>query len=221
MLVYGPGPTEAAIEPPLRLIPVARVLMPGVRWAGESDVAANRVDAAYVNGESRAWLASLSREAAKRVLASWQVTVLKARGKKLKALQAVSATVRSAHVLPTFIDGAPNMAPVMLWDLLQSDARHIHVIGVSFFVGSHTYRADHRRVNADTGIRQDAWGTAGNPFEKCGGIAIHNPSMNRRFVMNLRESSLISGDKNFEHALNLSDEQYLCELDKQFGIDRR
>ena len=220
VLVYGPGPTDDGLDPNLRDVPVARVLMPGVSWDSGTDLAGNRVDLAYANGQSTAWLASLSPEELQDVVTHSRTVILKGRGTRSVRVQSLATNVYLSIPRPSMLDGSLNMAPIMIWDLLSRGCVHIHVIGASFFLGAQAYRSDHLRVFPGQG-RSNAFGSLGNKFERCFSLAHHGPASNRQVVLNLLRTKRITGDTLFRKALSLSAMEYLSELDAAYGIPRR
>jgi hypothetical protein len=63
VLIYGPGPTGAALPTKARESLVAQVLMPGVtRWEATDDLADGRANIVYANGETDSWLMSIEPE---------------------------------------------------------------------------------------------------------------------------------------------------------------
>ena len=222
VIVYGPGPTDAALPIGSRGLPVARVLMPGVTsWDNHADVADGRVDVQYANGETQSWLAGLSPSELHRIVEAVRFTTLKFDDNRAAALRSSHAGIRSASRRPQFIDGSPNMVPIMLWDLLSSGAQSVFATGTSFFLGSQPYRADHLRYDASIASRTDLFGSRGQEFDRCYSIAKHNPLANRRFVKNLLSSLRVQGDSHFQRAVGLSDNAYLAELDALYGSVRR
>lgn len=220
VLVYGPGLTDDTLNQDLRDTPVARVLVPGVSWVSDTDLAGNRVDLAYANGETSLWLASLSTEELRNVVARARTVILKGKRSRQKDFQSLGTNVYPSIPRPAMIDGSLNMAPIIIWDLLLRGCAHLHIVGTSFFLGTQAYRADHLRVSPGRG-RSNVYGTLGNNFAGCFSLAAHNPTSNRRLVLNLLRTNRIDGDTLFQKALGLSAVEYLSELDLSYGIPRR
>lgn len=222
IIIFGPGPTDAALPSRSRDWPVARVLMPGVtNWNNDADLADGRVDIQYANGETQSWLAELSPSELRRTVATVRFTTLRSDNNQAGALRSSHAGIRSALRWPRFIDGSPNMVPIMLWDLLLSGAQSVFVTGASFFLGSQPYRADHLRYDATIASRTNVFGSRGPEFDRCYSIAKHNPLANLRFARSLWGSQRVQGDSHFQRAVGLSDTGYLAELDALYGAVRR
>lgn len=219
VLVYGPGPTEGTLEQHIANAPVARVLMPGINWDSETDLANNRVDIAYANGETTNWVSSLDLREQRAFLSYPSVVFAGTKNLHLQSLSAIPNARLAAH-RPRFIDGKPNMVPIIVWDLLVSGAEAVHVIGASFFLGTDAYRKNQLRV-VESGKRKDKHGSTGFPFEVCAMLASHNALAGLRFAKNLYLGGRLSGDRNFTNALTLSDADYLVELDQAYGVPRR
>lgn len=220
VLVYGPGPTDDALNENLRKHSVARVLMPGVSWDSDTDLAGNRVDLAYANGQSTVWLASLSPDELQDVVTRSRTVVLKGRGSRQEEFLSLASHVYLSIPRPAMVVGSLNMVPIMIWDLLSRGCVHVHVIGASFFLGAQAYRSDHLRVYPGQG-RSNAFGSLGNKFEGCYSLAQHGATLNRQLVLNVLRTNHITGDALFHKALSLTAVEYLSELDLSFGIPRR
>lgn len=220
VLLYGPGPTVDTRLQDLGDAPVARVLMPGVTWNSDTDLADNRVDIAYANGETADWLTSLSTDELQDVVTRSGTVILKGWGSREQGIQSLATNVHLSIPRPAMIGGHPNMAPIIIWDLLLRGCAHVHVMGTSFFLGPQAYRDDHLRVFPGQG-RSNAFGSLGNGFERCHSLAAHGPTSNRQLVLNLLRTNRINGDTLFRKALSLSAVEYLSELDALYGIPRR
>lgn len=220
VLVYGPGPTGSALDNALLGGPIARVLRRGITWDSANDLAENRVDVAYANFATSAWLATLTPTHLIELLSPFQLVALKGRGLRERRITSVAAKAYSVNRWPTYVDGSPNMVPIILWDMLASGAASIHVIGTSFFLGEDAYRSDQLSIDSVSEERRDPQGSTGTQFSVCKSLALHNPSVGRQFVKNLILSGRINGDKSFVRALELTDVQYARELDVLYGIPR-
>ena len=209
VLVYGPGPTDDSLGLDFRDVPVIRTLMPRVSWRSAKDFASSRIDVAYSNKETAQWLAGLDPDEFLRWTSHIACLRLKFAGSDEKRIRALHGGVGSVPHFPELISGTQNMIPIALWDVLLGGATDAHVIGATFWLVSH-YRSDNPRSNTTT-----------LPWERCRALAAHNPTANRRFVLNLTRSGRIMGDKNFLRALKLSDKNYLAELDKLYGAARK
>lgn len=222
VIIYGPGPTDAGLPSESRGLPVARVLTPGVtNWNNDADLADGRVNIQYANGETQSWLAELSPSELRRTVATVRFTTLKSDNDQAAALRSSHAGIRSALRWPRFIDGSPNMVPIMLWDLLLSGAQSVFVTGASFFLGSQPYRSGSSGYDGCMVSRTDVFGSRGQEFDCCYRIAKHNPLANLRFARSLWGSQRVQGDSHFQRAVGLSDTGYLAELDALYGSVRR
>lgn len=222
VMIYGPGPTDAALPRGSRGQLVARVRKPGVtNWNNDADLADGRVDIQYANGATQSWLADLSPSELRRTVEPVRFTTLKSDDIQAAILRSSHAGIRSASRWPHFIDGSPNMVPIVIWDLLLSGAQPVFVTGASFFLGSQPYRSGNSCYGGGMVSRTDVFGSRGQEFERCYSIAKHNPLANRRFVKTFWRSQRIQGDSHFEWSIGLSDADYLAELDALYGSVRR
>lgn len=114
-----------------------------------------------------------------------------------------------------FLYGHPNMAPLIVNDLLSFSPSTLFVSGVDFYLGM--YQKDLKRYDYENGILTTQSGAGGKHFEMCASIGQHSPIENRNIIRNLYNSNRIGGNERFEQSLMLSDEAYLEALEEKFG----
>jgi len=218
-VICGPAPIgEITNDFDADSVTVCRVMMPGVTEWVSGDPLSGRADIAYLNGMTAKWVGSLAPPQREEVLTSAEsIRVSSNHGWMKRAANAKSA----AEIKSLYLTGSPNMIPTMVVDQFVDGAKHIYVVGTSFFLGSSPYRESQRRDFPEQGKKSDAFGSTGSEFERCKSMASHDQLVNRAVVKNLFLAGKLTGDDNFTRAIGLSDQQFMNELEETYGPARR
>lgn len=218
-VICGPAPIgEITNDLDAKSVTVCRVMMPGVTQWQSGDPLSGRADIAYLNGMTAKWIGSLSPLQRKKVLTCAQGFRVSSTHGWMKSV----ANAKSAlEIKGLYLTGSPNMIPTMVVDQFAEGAKHIHVVGTSFFLGSSPYRESQRRDFPDQGKKSDAFGSTGGEFERCRSMASHDQLVNRAVVKNLFLAGKLTGDDNFIRAMRLSERQFMNELEETYGLARR
>ncbi len=212
VLLIGPGPTDARLTSSVDGWLTARILTRrDNQWDQKGDVARNRTNIVYVNGDTGDWLASISGSVASEMLKHYQAVNFKSMRHSLHFKgHDVSAARHSKS--PVFVEGSPNMVPLMTMDLLVSGASVLYLSGVTFYLSDMPYRDPHGDVKGRN------FSVDYERFHFCKGIGGHSPHINRHFLQNLVGRKCLTGDKNFIHSVNMSTAECDAEYDRLYGI---
>ena len=218
-ILVGPGPLgEQICECPSDSI-VCRVLMPGVVSWSEDDFTEGRADIGYLNGMTTNWLSGLSHSERKGIIDRFSRIYVKKPTNWSTEFTNVGVSTR---ITGLFLDGDPNMVPIILANEILNNVSRVYVAGVTFFVGEEPYRSTDRRRFGGSGKSADALGRMSSaPFERCLALSSHDAPANRKVVRMFLNSGHVSGDTAFMRTIRLSDHDYLLELEDLYGRHRR
>lgn len=218
-VLVGPGPLgEQSHECPLDSL-VSRVLMPGVVSWCEDDFTGGRADIVYLNGMTTNWLSGLTVSERKGIIERFSRVYVK---KPTSWINDFTNVAISTRITGLFLDGDPNMVPIILANEILNNVGHVYVAGVTFFVGEEPYRSTDRRLFGGSLEATDAFGRMSSaPFERCLALSSHDAPANRKIVRMFLNSGYASGDRNFLRTVQLTDRDYLLELEDLYGRHRR
>lgn len=197
---------------------VIRVLMPGVPvWGDANDPLKGRTNVVYANGQTTEWLTDLPSDERELLVSHFDEVIVNHHEQWISEEDNVRV---APPISPLFFSGSPNMASIIVVDQLLGSDQHLFVDGVTFFLGKTPYRNDQRRQFRNQTTVSDATGSTGRPFERCRAIASHDQTNNRALLRNLLQSGMVSGSREFTHALKIDDHAYCVELDQTYGKQR-
>jgi hypothetical protein len=219
-IILGPAECEEEkIQETFRSAPIHQVLIPtGTSARSLAESLHPEVASVYSNGMTNEWLASLRHEEREAVLNRAQVVRVKRMENWMRQDSRFEPTPPCKHL---YLSGSPNMVPFMVVDLILRGYAPLYVTGATFFRGSHPYRATQRRLVSSASSATDEFGSSGQAFERCRGISGHDQLINIAIIRNLFREGLVTGDRLFQTALEMSTKEYLKCLDETYGIRRR
>jgi len=219
-IILGPAECEEEnIQGIFRSAPIHQVLIPtGTSGRSLAESLHPEVASVYSNGMTNEWLASLRHEEREAV-------VDRARVVRVKRLEHWMRQDSRFEPTPPckllYLSGSPNMVPFMVVDLILRGYAPLYVTGATFFLGSHPYRATQRRLVSFASPATNEFGSSGQAFERCRGISGHDQLINIAIIRNLFREGLVTGDRSFRTAIEMSTKDYLQCLDETYGIPRR
>ena len=219
-IILGPAECEEEkIQGTFTSAPINQVLIPtGTSGRSLAESLHPEVASVYSNGMTNEWLASLRHEEREAVLDRAQVVRVKRLEDWMRHDSRFESTPPCKHL---YLSGNPNMVPFMVVDLILRGYAPLYVTGATFFLGSHPYRATQRRLVSLASAATDEFGSSGQAFERCRGISGHDQLINIAIIRNLFREGLVTGDRSFRTALEMSTKEYLQCLDETYGIRRR
>lgn len=201
-LILGPGPTEFDPEEAQQFDYVAQIFR--YRDLHSFSTETDNKDILYVGGHWYRVLEKLDRAELVERFSRFRYFAIKSYVPRL-GLNNTRQTERLCSRL--FLNGHPNMVPLMCVDLLAPGDVSLYIVGVNFYASKEPYTAgetDHY-----------------SRFHLCHSISSHNSLENRSLVANLVRAGVVEGEKAFHDVLDLDDRAYLRLLDEYYGEPQR
>lgn len=203
VLILGPGPTDFGPSDAAQFDYIAQIFRNRDLKDFSTGTSANK-DILYVGGYLYRMLEKLGRDELEQRFGRFKYFAIKSLEPRL-GLTNTRQTERLCSRL--FLNGHPNMVPLMCVDLLAPGEVSLHIVGVNFYASKEPYTAG----------ETDAF----SRFHLCHSITSHNALENRALVGNFVKAGVVDGEKAFRDVLGLNDLEYLRLLDEYYGKPRR
>jgi hypothetical protein len=206
--IVAPGPRSSDGAPSNARLAI--VLSANSGGLGQTSANASTDDLLYVNGDAGEFLLSQEHKTAHALTERYAYRSVKKphRAQSLRAHTGLEW--RAISGAPRFFLRDPNMAPLMVFDLLTHNVLSLRLSGATFFVGGYARKGYTPRWSHSEGAPQNVISS----------IAQHDVLANRRFVQNLYLAGRLTADASTKHVLKMSDSVYLAQLESSFVGDR-